>query len=140
MLKSNPMDRLSSKDCVVHKWFEQKIPKFEEKQLRLIKGALTNFSTFTAKNRAKVSIYSFFAKELLSKGELAVVTTVFKSLDREGDGRLSVDELLSKYQEYGIPMKYELLEEVFRQINMGQARPREQSIISFSQFCMAAMN
>jgi hypothetical protein len=40
----------------------------------LIKAAMMNFYTFDANSIAKVSIYNYFAKELLSNQERLVVT------------------------------------------------------------------
>lgn len=55
---------------------------------------------FEAQSIAKVSIYNFFAKEMLTNQERLVVTQVFKTLDKEGDGIFTLKEALDSYHFY----------------------------------------
>jgi calcium-dependent protein kinase len=61
---------------------------------------LSNLLDFSAKTKAKISIYSYFASELLSKAELNIITNVFKELDKDGDGVLNKQELYECFKHY----------------------------------------
>lgn len=50
-----------------------------------------------------ISIYSFFASEMLNKTELGVVTNVFKALDNEGDGMIGIEEALKCFTRFPEP-------------------------------------
>jgi hypothetical protein len=66
----------------------------------VIKKALTNFRHFEAKSIPKVSIYNLFEREMLSNQERLVVTQVFKTLDKEGDGIFTIKEAIDAYKKY----------------------------------------
>ena len=52
-----------------------------------------NLLHFEAKSKAKISVYQYFASELLSNQERLVITRAFKLLDEEGDGELKLAEI-----------------------------------------------
>jgi hypothetical protein len=95
----------------------------------VIKAALKNLENFKTKSIAKVSIYNFFAKELLTNQERLVITQVFKTLDAEGDGILTVKEVVKAYFKYCNDSRSKIISEskehemedkftkIFRQIN-----------------------
>jgi hypothetical protein len=49
-----------------------------------------------------MSVYKFFASELLSSHELKMVNKIFKALDIEGDGELSSKEIMEAFIEYKV--------------------------------------
>jgi hypothetical protein len=55
--------------------------KEEEEKKKIVRGALMNLMHFQAKTKAKVSVYQYFASELLSNQERLVITQAFKLLD-----------------------------------------------------------
>lgn len=100
MLKTDVKDRYDAKQALtqLNKWLTQ-IYKEQEEELKLkdkqrlafleaedakkkiVRGALLNLLHFEAKSKAKVSVYQYFASELLSNQERLVITRAFKSLD-----------------------------------------------------------
>lgn len=129
MLETDPLKRISAKEALSHDWFKNHEQKNHEDDIeRAINGALNNILEFTAKSLGKISIYSYFAKELLTKDEQTVVSKIFKKLDKEGDGTMSVIELVKSVKKY-LPEKndaandskmIEDLEKVFKMINIGK--------------------
>ena len=129
MLEKDPQKRISAKEALSHDWFKNNEQKNHDEDIeRAINGALYNILEFTAKSLGKISIYSYFAKELLTKDEQTVVSKIFKKLDKEGDGTMSVIELVKSVKKY-LPEKndaandskmIEDLEKVFKMINIGK--------------------
>jgi len=100
MLKTDVEVRYDSKQALtqLNKWLAQinieqeeelkKKPKQrlaflkeEEEKKKIVRGALMNLMHFQAKTKAKVSVYQYFASELLSNQERLVITQAFKLLD-----------------------------------------------------------
>ena len=100
MLKTDVEVRYDSKQALtqLNKWLAQikieqeeelkKKPKQrlafyqdEEEKKNIVRGALINLMHFQAKTKAKVSVYQYFASELLSNQERLVITRAFKLLD-----------------------------------------------------------
>ena len=100
MLKTDVEVRYDSKQALtqLNKWLAQinieqeeelkKKPKQrlaflkeEEEKKKIVRGALMNLMHFQAKTKAKVSVYQYFASELLSNQERLVITRAFKLLD-----------------------------------------------------------
>lgn len=46
----------------------------EDKKKKIVRGALMNLMHFQARSKAKVSVYQYFASELLSNQERLVIT------------------------------------------------------------------
>ncbi len=67
---------------------------------KVIKGALENLLHFEASSIEKIAVYSYFSKELLSKNELNLISSVFKALDRDGDGTLNYDEMIGNFHTF----------------------------------------
>lgn len=160
MLQTNPDKRLTADEAVNHAFFKRKPTdalvididksKMKKKQLEevesgaIIKGALTNFLQFSAKSKAKISIYSYFTSELLSKAELNIITSVFKELDKDGDGVLKYRELMDSYKKYAPELAGEFEQKgngLLKMVNLGCRRPGNlDDYVSYSRFIMAAMN
>ncbi|TNV80916.1 hypothetical protein FGO68_gene14120 [Halteria grandinella] len=159
MLQTNPDKRLTADEAVNHAFFKRKPTdalvididksKMKKKQLEevesgaIIKGALTNFLQFSAKSKAKISIYSYFTSELLSKAELNIITSVFKELDKDGDGVLKYRELMDSYKKYAPELAGEFEQKgngLLKMVNLGCRRPGNlDDYVSYSRFIMAAM-
>jgi hypothetical protein len=112
MLKTDVEARYDSKQALtqLNKWLAQ-IKKEQKEELkkndkqrlaflkeeyekkRIVRGAIMNLMHFHAESKAKVSVYQYFASELLSNQERLVITRAFKLLDQEGDGELGADEI-----------------------------------------------
>ena len=63
-------------------------------------NALTNLSNFNASSKLKQATFAFIASQLLSKNEKEQIDKVFRAMDKNGDGRLSKEEIRDGYAEY----------------------------------------
>lgn len=99
-------------------------------------GALDNLKGFRADQTLKAATYAFIASQLLSKQEKDNLARVFKAFDKNGDGKLSVEEVKTGYIEhYGRVMSDEDVEKMFSAVDSDNS-----GFIDYSEFVVAAMN
>jgi calcium-dependent protein kinase len=73
---------------------------------------------------------------LLSKQEKDNLARVFKAFDKNGDGKLSIDEVKTGYIEhYGRVMSDDEIEKMFKAVDSDNS-----GFIDYSEFVVAAMN
>ena len=73
---------------------------------------------FRADQTLKAATYAFIASQLLSKKEKDDLARVFKTFDKNGDGKLSMDEVKMGYIEhYGRVMSDEDVEKMFKMVD-----------------------
>jgi len=63
-------------------------------------NALTNLQNFNASSKLKQATFAFIASQLLSKAEKTQIDQVFRAMDKNGDGKLSKEEIRDGYGEY----------------------------------------
>jgi len=63
-------------------------------------SALDNLSRFNSDVTLKQATYSFIASQLMSKQERDNLAKVFKAFDKNGDGKLSMEEVKEGYLEH----------------------------------------
>ena len=80
--------------------------------------------------------FAFIASQLLSKTERDGLAKVFKAFDKNGDGKLSMQEVKEGYLEhYGKVMSDEEVEQMFAAVDTDKS-----GFIDYSEFVVAAMN
>ena len=83
----------------------------------------------------KQATFAFIASQLLSKGERDGLASVFKAFDKNGDGKLSIQEVKEGYLEhYGKIMSDEEVEAMFNSVDTDRS-----GFIDYSEFVVAAM-
>lgn len=84
----------------------------------------------------KQATYAFIAAQLLTKSEKEHLSKIFKALDKNGDGRLSLEEILDGYDSYfGKGMAREDIEKMFFSVDLDKS-----GYIDYSEFVIASMN
>ncbi|CAD8190681.1 unnamed protein product [Paramecium octaurelia] len=60
---------------------------------------LKNLTEFSAKSKLKQALLTFMASQMIQPKEVEQIQELFKQLDRNGDGKLSKDELITAFQQ-----------------------------------------
>ena len=97
-------------------------------------NALDNLSRFNSDVTLKQATYSFIASQLMSKQERDNLAKVFKAFDKNGDGKLSMDEVKEGYlEQYGRIMSDQEVETMFRAVDTDNS-----GFIDYTEFVVAA--
>ena len=96
LLESDPRRRLTAAEAAQHPWFAA--PK------AMLRQSLTTLQSFHISHTIEAAVYYFLAHHAACSGEQAELTTLFASLDRNGDGKLSSAEILAGRRLAGVPL------------------------------------
>merc|ERR1712083_403563 len=127
-------DRPSAEAALKHKWIvELSTTNVDSTQAV---SALDNLKSFKVDSTMKQATFAFIASQLLSKTERDGLAKVFKAFDKNGDGKLSMQEVKDGYLDhYGKIMSDEEVEQMFNAVDTDKS-----GFIDYSEFVVAAMN
>jgi len=84
----------------------------------------------------KQATYAYIASQMLSKGKKEEMAKIFKAFDKNGDGRLSMDEVKQGYVDhYGKIISDDEVEKMFKMVDADNS-----GFIDYTEFVVAAMN
>ena len=110
MLCFNSEIRSSPQKCLEHEWISKNM-KSEAVDLPILQNALVKMKNFRADIKFQEAFWNFFVLRLATKDEKKDLLKSFQAIDKNGDGQLSKDELLTEYTRlYG---ETKAIEEVF---------------------------
>jgi len=99
-------------------------------------GALSNLKTFRADQKLKQATFAFIASQLLTKSEKENLAKIFKAIDKNGDGKLSKEEILEGYDLFfGKNLDKVDIEKMFDAVDIDRS-----GYIDYSEFVIASMN
>ncbi|OMJ74115.1 hypothetical protein SteCoe_27035 [Stentor coeruleus] len=87
-------DRISARDALLHPWLQK---SHEGENSSDLKTSLRELTAFTSSTKLKNAVHMFLATQAISHEELKVLKQDFINLDKNGDGKLSHNELLEQY-------------------------------------------
>jgi calcium-dependent protein kinase len=113
MLTKSPSDRCTAEQAMKHVWITEKAPKAEDAPVS--QNLVTNLKNFRVQNKLKKAALHVIATQL-DESQISALRSVFKSLDTNGDGRLTAQELRDGLQKADIkeipPDLQQIMEEV----------------------------
>lgn len=91
---------------------------------------ISDLKNFRAREKIKQATCSFIAAQLISKKEKEALASVFKLLDKNGDGKLSKAEVKAGFDKhFGQAMSDDQVDELFANVDMDKS-----GFIDFSEF------
>eukprot|EP00117_Sycon_ciliatum_P035672 scpid86078/ scgid26993/ Calcium-dependent protein kinase 4 len=134
MLTYDPEKRSSAEVILQHCWITEL--SGTEVDSGIAQGALSNLKTFRADQKLKQATFAFIASQLLSKSEKEHLSKIFKAVDKNGDGKLSKEEIYEGYEEYfGKHLDKEDIDKMFDSVDTDKS-----GFIDYSEFVVASMN
>ena len=134
LLTYKPEDRPSAQEILQHPWIVELSGVAVNESEAM--SALSNLKEFKVESTMKQATFAFIASQLLSKTERDGLAKVFKAFDKNGDGKLSMEEVKEGYLEhYGKIMSDEEVEQMFNAVDTDKS-----GFIDYSEFVVAAMN
>ena len=96
MLAYKEADRPSAEACLGHA-FLVKIEGLQRCNSFSFRSSLENLKKFRANCKFQKAVMSFIVSQLMSKKDIQRLTKLFQSIDANGDGTLSREELINGY-------------------------------------------
>jgi calcium-dependent protein kinase len=92
MLTKNVLERITAQQVVNHPWV-QKYINSDQPNKKLATRSFKNLAKFTTSSKLHRATLSYIVNQMMSSQELSKLRDLFSSLDKNGDGLLSVEEL-----------------------------------------------
>lgn len=126
--------RPSASEALQHEWIIKYSSQIVDSTVAI--GALSNLKTFRADQKLKQATFAFIASQLLTKSEKENLAKIFKAIDKNGDGKLSKDEIMDGYDQFfGKNMDKDDINKMFDAVDIDRS-----GFIDYSEFVVAAMN
>jgi calcium-dependent protein kinase len=131
--------RPTAEEALRHPWIvnaiQQSSETFRNRHSTLAGDALSNLRSFSNNSKLKQAACSFIASQLLHKQEREAIDRIFRGMDGDCDGRLSVEDLQTKYKEFNdSELSDEEISALFAHCDMSGS-----GFIDYSEFVIASM-
>lgn len=130
LLQLDPTKRISAENALTHPWFQK-----AQSNKKIDLACLKNLSNFRFGQKFQQAISMFISSNLVSKEVVNKMNAEFRVLDKNGDGKLSKEELLSAYEKIMNAEKARLeVDKIMSNIDSN-----ESGFIDYSEFISACM-
>ncbi|CAD8146337.1 unnamed protein product [Paramecium pentaurelia] len=129
MMEREPNKRITAKQAYEDPWIQNNVhvAKIDTRQLK-------NLQSFYSKNKVRTALMQFITTQVMTNQEKEELIALFKSIDKNGDGLLSKEELLAVYSQQYDPLKaQQMVEEVFEKVDINKT-----GAVDFTAFVSAA--
>ncbi|CAG9332573.1 unnamed protein product [Blepharisma stoltei] len=133
MLNKKPLKRPSIDEILEHEWIKQKSQNATEDS-PTISRSLINLAAFNISNKLQKATLTFIVSHLSTNAEIAQLRSIFQSLDENGDGKLSEEELKKGFKKVHQVIKMDLHE------LMAKCDLDNNGYIEYTEFLTAAMD
>jgi calcium-dependent protein kinase len=117
MMAHHPKDRLDATDALMHPWFQRALRGDYDHMT--LEDAMQSLKTFHAGSRLKQAMHTFFIKNLLTDNEIHTLEQQFKGFDKNGNGKLSRDELIAGFREVkGIDFNEKEIDQLIKNVDL----------------------
>jgi calcium-dependent protein kinase len=127
--------RLTAKQAFLHPWVQTK-GLYPDLDCDCITNAIENLKEFQSRNKLRDAIGTFITSQVMSAHETKGLREIFKSIDLNGDGKLSKEEIIKGFKIYDrIDNRKEYIE-----IIMSQADTDGNGYIDYNEFIKATIS
>ena len=134
LLEITPSRRLSASEALKEQWVQT--GKSTEISLALLEHTSQNLKTFGETTKFQRAVIRFIATQLLSQEERNELSSIFKSLDTSGDGKINEEELTQYCQKiFGAALSEEEIHRIMVRVDTDRS-----GYIDYSEFLAAAMD
>lgn len=88
----DPAKRISASEALQHPWFV-KFARHDKIEKVVHQKALQNLKNFRKEQKLKQATLTYIVSQLLNKEETAKMEAIFKAMDLNNDGKLSMEEI-----------------------------------------------
>jgi len=132
LLKMNPKERFNAEQALNHEWIADKAPKAE--QLPLQAGLVENLRSFRSQNKLKKAALQIIAGQL-SEDKIRALRQTFTTLDGNGDGLLTAEEMKEGVKRAGLKVVPSDLEQILEEVDSDGS-----GIIDYTEFLAATLD
>jgi calcium-dependent protein kinase len=131
LLDKNVATRISAGEAVQDQWIidNQRSPL----QAEVRAATLCQLQSFRSEQKLQRAVMSFIASQMVNKEETQRLADTFRDLDKNGDGKLSREELLGGYAAMGVEGEA-VVERIMREVDCDGS-----GYIDYTEFVMATM-
>jgi calcium-dependent protein kinase len=134
LLEVNPKKRITAKDAMGHRWIvEARAPNV---RASLIQTTANNIVDFRETNKLQRAVIRFIASQLLNQGEKHELVSIFKTIDKTGDGKINEEDLKNHcLKVFGHSLSVEEIHLIMTRVDTDKS-----GFIDYSEFLAAAMD
>merc|ERR1712048_432951 len=132
MLKMNPRDRYTAEQALNHEWIKNKAPKATG--VKLQENFVDNLRGFRGQNKLKKAALHIIANQL-NEEQISALRTTFMSLDGNGDGKLTVNEMKEGIQKAGLKEIPADLQQIMEDVDSDGS-----GVIDYTEFLAATLD
>jgi calcium-dependent protein kinase len=129
LLALDPAARIQAADAVQHSW----INHHRNYKGESVKIALNNLKHFNNQSRLKEAVQIFLASQIVSHDELKEIRKNFQMLDKDGNGKITKDELMEEYMKV---MNFQQASQIVDRI-IAQLDQDEDGNIDYTEFLVS---
>jgi calcium-dependent protein kinase len=133
MLRKDPADRFSIQQVYNDPWLQSRA-KNAVPDKPIAKLALTNLNGFSSKNALQQITLSYIVSQLVTRDEINEIRKMFQAIDKNGDGKLSKNELQDAYDNFPNNFDFDL-EEIMERCDADGS-----GFIDYTEFLTAAVD
>ena len=131
-----PVDtRITALAALSHPWIRN-FAESKSPQPDLVIAVMSNMRAFTSRTKLKDAVLTFLATQSLTLQDTKELRDVFRSIDKNGDGKLSQEELFNKYKEtMGAAEAREQVERIMEEVDTDR-----NGFIDYTEFLKASLD
>merc|ERR1719277_1420047 len=132
LLKMNPRDRYTAEQALNHVWIKNKAPKATGAKLQ--DNFVDNLRGFRSQNKLKKAALHIIANQL-NEDQIKALRETFMSLDGNGDGKLTVNEMKEGIQKAGLKEIPPDLQQIMEDVDSDGS-----GVIDYTEFLAATLD